>query len=181
MPRQALLALSALLMIAPSLATAQTAEPSQSGEATTQARPLTDLRIDVVKQALQLTPEQMKYWPAIEDAIRSRAEARRERLQRLMTEVRDPQPDMNFIEVLERRADNLNQRAEGLKKLTQAWKPLYETLSDTQKQRMRILAVLVVHRIGERMEMRRMELEDDAEASSAAMGAGAGEGGTGRD
>ena len=35
---------------------------------------LTDLRIDLVKAALQLTPEQAKYWPAVEDAIRSRAD-----------------------------------------------------------------------------------------------------------
>lgn len=38
---------------------------------------LTDMRIDLVKAALQLTPEQEKYWPAVESAIRSRADDRK--------------------------------------------------------------------------------------------------------
>lgn len=41
---------------------------------------LTDARIAIVKKTLQLTPEQEKYWPAIEDAIRSRAKSRQTRL-----------------------------------------------------------------------------------------------------
>src|SRR6516164_11406315 len=40
---------------------------------------LTDLRIDLVKAALKLTPEQEKYWPAVEDAIRTRAKNRQAR------------------------------------------------------------------------------------------------------
>jgi hypothetical protein len=34
---------------------------------------LTDVRIDIVKIALKMTPDQEKYWPAVEDAIRARA------------------------------------------------------------------------------------------------------------
>ena len=41
---------------------------------------LTDLRIDLVKAALKLTPEQEKYWPAVEDAIRTRAKNRQARI-----------------------------------------------------------------------------------------------------
>ena len=37
---------------------------------------LTDLRIDLVKAALQLTPDQQKLWPAVESAIRSNAKDR---------------------------------------------------------------------------------------------------------
>src|SRR5262245_65739638 len=44
---------------------------------------LTDLRIDLVKAALQLTPEQAKSWPAIEDAIRARAKNRQARLAKI--------------------------------------------------------------------------------------------------
>ena len=40
----------------------------------------TNTRINVVKAALQLTPDQEKYWPAIEKAIRARAEHRRTRI-----------------------------------------------------------------------------------------------------
>ena len=41
---------------------------------------LTDARVNVVKTALQLTPDQEKYWPAIEDAIRARAKDRQTRI-----------------------------------------------------------------------------------------------------
>ena len=34
---------------------------------------LTDARVAIVKSALQLTADQEKYWPAIEEAIRARA------------------------------------------------------------------------------------------------------------
>ena len=33
---------------------------------------LTDARVAIVKAVLQLTPDQEKYWPAIEDAIRAK-------------------------------------------------------------------------------------------------------------
>jgi len=35
----------------------------------------TDMRIDLVKDALQLKPDKEKYWPAVADAIRVRAMA----------------------------------------------------------------------------------------------------------
>jgi ribosomal 50S subunit-associated protein YjgA (DUF615 family) len=41
---------------------------------------LTDIRVGVIKAALQLTPEQDKLWPAVEEAIRARAETRQRRL-----------------------------------------------------------------------------------------------------
>ena len=41
---------------------------------------LTDARINIVKTALQLTPDQEKYWPAIEDAVRARAKDRQARI-----------------------------------------------------------------------------------------------------
>ncbi len=85
---------------------------------------LTELRIAIVKQALQLTSEQMKYWPAVEEAIRARAEARRARIKDLMALSMEPPADRNFVTVLETRADNLSARAAALKKLADAWKAL---------------------------------------------------------
>ena len=41
---------------------------------------LTDARIGIVKAALQLTPEQEKLWPPVEEAIRARADARYQRI-----------------------------------------------------------------------------------------------------
>ena len=40
---------------------------------------LTDARVAMIKAALQLTPDQEKYWPAVEDAIRASAKNRRAR------------------------------------------------------------------------------------------------------
>jgi hypothetical protein len=48
---------------------------------------LTDARVAIVKSALQLTPDQEKYWPAIEDAIRSRGKNRETRLESVTTGV----------------------------------------------------------------------------------------------
>jgi hypothetical protein len=44
---------------------------------------LTDARIGVAKAMLQMTPEQAKFWPPIEEAIRNGAEARYRRIAQL--------------------------------------------------------------------------------------------------
>src|SRR5262245_54860047 len=44
---------------------------------------LTDARIGVAKAVLQLTPEQQKFWPPVEEAIRARAQTRIHRLAQL--------------------------------------------------------------------------------------------------
>src|SRR5208337_5175500 len=64
--------LAALFVTASSLAYAQ--DHSAAGPGQEQWRPsaadlnaLTDARVAVVKAALQLTPDQAKYWPAVEE------------------------------------------------------------------------------------------------------------------
>jgi hypothetical protein len=110
---------------------------------------VTDLRIDLVKGALQLTPDQAKYWPAIEEAIRTKAKNRQARLEKIVETVgaradngpmealrnRDP------VSFLNRRADALAQRSADLKKLAEAWQPLYGTLKPEQKRRMAAVAI----------------------------------------
>lgn len=130
---------------------------------------LTDLRINIVRAALQLTPDQEKYWPAIESAIRTKA---KDRLGRLVNEVgrvdefrsagpagalrnRDP------IAFMHRRADALAQRASDMKKLADAWQPLYQTLSADQKRRMAILTVVVLRDVRDGGERRRLQADDD--------------------
>ena len=58
------------------------AEQAASPERLTAAdlEQLTDARIKIVKAALQLTPDQEKLWPPIEDAIRARAKDRQARI-----------------------------------------------------------------------------------------------------
>src|SRR5215470_255012 len=41
---------------------------------------ITDARVGILKAALQLNPEQQKYWPALEEAIRARARDRDQRI-----------------------------------------------------------------------------------------------------
>src|SRR6516225_8630224 len=85
---------------------------------------LTNARIELVKAALQLTPEQQKYWPAVEDAIRARAQSRQERLAGIAQRI-DQQPlSIDPIDFMRKRADALTQRGANLKKLADAWQPL---------------------------------------------------------
>jgi hypothetical protein len=130
---------------------------------------LTDLRIDLVKAALQLTPEQQKYWPAVESAIRGRAEDRKARLAKIAETV-GKRADENPVEVmrnrdpiafLQRRAEALAQRSADLDKLAEAWQPLYKTLSPEQRQRMAALAIFVLRDMTDAVEYRRMQSEND--------------------
>jgi LTXXQ motif family protein len=130
---------------------------------------LTDLRIDLVKGALQLTPDQTKYWAAVEEAIRTRAKDRQARIENIAETVgkragespmevlrnRDP------VSFLNRRADALAQRSADLRKLADAWQPLYGTLSSEQKRRMGALGLFVLRDMSDAVEQRRFLLEED--------------------
>jgi LTXXQ motif family protein len=132
---------------------------------------VTDARINIVKATLQLTPDQEKYWPAIEDAIRARAKDRQARIASAaarLSEARDRSPievlrDRNPVDFLHRRADALAQRAADLKKLADAWQPLYQTLSPDQKRRMAFLTIAVLHEMRDALEQRRLQSEDEDE------------------
>jgi hypothetical protein len=104
---------------------------------------LTDSRVNIIKSTLQLTPDQEKLWPAVEDAIRARAKDRQTRLAKLQKEAAELRGksrveilrDRNPVEFLNQRADELSQKATDLKKLAQAWQPLYQTFTPEQKRR----------------------------------------------
>ena len=168
MTRKAAVAAIAFLVTTSSLAFA--AETSSTvGVAPPNAadlKSLTDMRVGIVKAALQLTADQEKYWPAIEDAIRARAKNRQARLERI-AELHENGPmdglhEGNPIELMQRRADRLIQRGTDLKKLSDAWEPLYKTLSDDQKKRMAFVTVVTARGIRDTIE-RRMETEDEDE------------------
>jgi hypothetical protein len=55
----------------------------------------------------------------------------------------------------------LSQRGEALKKLADAWPPLYESLDANQKQRLRLAAVYVLREVREAVEDCRMQDEDE--------------------
>ena len=122
---------------------------------------LSDARIAALKAALQLKPDQEKYWPPVEQAIRDRAAARHERLEKLAARLDQKGEAVDPIALMRDRADTLSERAAGLKKLADAWQPLYESLDDSQKQRLRTVAMHVLGQVKEAIERRRMEREDD--------------------
>ena len=159
--------LAALFVTASPVAYAQTAASAATPSATDWSN-LTDMRIDVVKAALKLTPDQEKYWPAIEDAIRARAKNRQARfaeMEKRLGELREGNPvevlrNRDTVDFLERRADALAQRSADLKKLAAAWQPLYKTLSPDQKQRMAFLTLYVLHEVRNAAEERTENEED---------------------
>jgi hypothetical protein len=79
----ATLALSVLAAGALSIAACPSAHaqaPATGGPQISGLADLTDMRVEIVKAALQLSPDQEKFWPAIEDAIRTRAKNRQNRV-----------------------------------------------------------------------------------------------------
>lgn len=161
---------AALLLAAPSIANAQSPSPATSERLNTVDRStLMDMRIDLTKAALQLTPDQEKLWPPVESAIRARAEDRKARVAKI-SETVGRRADQNAVETmrnrdpiafLQRRSEALAQRSADLDKLAEAWQPLYKTLSPEQRQRMGALAVLVLHDMSDVVERRRAQAEDE--------------------
>jgi hypothetical protein len=159
---------TALFVIAAPLAYAEQAA-SQGRLSASDLENLTDARIEIVKAALQLTPDQEKLWPPIEDAIRARAKDRQARIAMVVERARELRDrsrievlrDRNPIEFMKRRADRLAQRSADLKRLADAWEPLYQTLTPQQKRRMAFLAIIAVREMRDAVEDRRVRSEDD--------------------
>ncbi len=134
--------LTALTLLAPTISYAQQAPAPQGKTEQERWHPgpedlkaFTDARIAGLKAGLQLTPDQDKKWPALEEAIRDAAKARQER----MLGWRERAKGKDDLERIRLRADALMQRAAELKKLADAAEPLYQSLSDDQKHRLRFL------------------------------------------
>jgi LTXXQ motif family protein len=121
---------------------------------------LTDIRVGVIRAALQLSPDQEKLWPSVEEAIRARAETRYRRLAALRERM-DQRRDVDPVQLYRQRADVLADRAAGLRKLADAWQPLYQSLTPDQKTRLRLVTVHAIEGLRSAMENRRMELDDE--------------------
>ena len=165
---------TALFLAASSIANAQSSQSSSSPATperlnATDRNTLTDMRVDLVKAALQLTPEQEKYWPAVESAIRASAEDRKARIAKIQETV-GVRADQSRIEgirnrdpiaFLQRRSQALAQRSADLDKLAEAWQPLYNAISQEQRQRMASLAIFVLRDMSEVADRRRAQSEDN--------------------
>jgi hypothetical protein len=158
------------LFLASPVALAQTRSPTPLEERQgVDQNTLMDLRIDLTKAALQLTPDQEKLWPAVESAIRNRGEDRRARIARVRETV-GRRADQNSAEnlknldpiaFLQRRSEALAQRSADLDKLAEAWQPLYKTLSPEQRQRLGALAVFVLTDMSDVVQRRRAQQSED--------------------
>ena len=176
MLKTAVIGTTALFLTASSIANAQSSQTSSPNPAPQRLNAndqstLTDMRVDLVKAALQLTPEQEKYWPAVESAIRAGAEDRKARIAKIQGTV-GMRADESRIEVLrnrdpiaflQRRSQALAQRSADLDKLAEAWQPLYNTLSQEQRQRMAGLAIFVLREMSDAADRRRATLSEENE------------------
>jgi hypothetical protein len=161
MSRIVLAGLAALFLSAPSLSHAQTSFAVNAREMLTEAasKAMIDRRIEVMKVTLGLNADQAKYWPAVEDAIHTRLTARHMRLVSL-AQRHASERQASPIELVRERSDALAQKSAMLKKVADAWQPLYEHLDENQKQRLRFLAIYVAHELRDAVEARRMQAED---------------------
>ena len=166
MRKQLISAVTAAFLVGVPLAHAQqpTSSPGatpDSGRLTSQLefKILVDARIGMIKAALQLTPEQQQLWPAVEEAIRARSDARFRRLSAFV-ERAGQWREVDPVQLYRQRADVLTERAAGLKKLADAWQPLYQTLTPDQKTRLRLVALRAAERVRALAESREVEIFD---------------------
>src|SRR3984957_5771911 len=94
-----------------------------------------DARCGGMKAALKLTPEQNPLWEAFENAGRGGAKSRMDDMRQMM-ENRDR---MSSLERMDATAGHMARRADELKKISEAAKPLYGSLDDTQKHKFELL------------------------------------------
>jgi hypothetical protein len=122
----------------------------------------TDASIAALRAGLELTPDQAKNWPAFEQALRDAAQLLLQAREARQQEEQTPelgQAPANPFPRLGQRADNLAKVSAALKRIADAGTPLYQSLTDDQKQRFMILVRklrrhwirIAVGRMGNRM------------------------------
>jgi len=99
----------------------------------------TDARIAALRAGLELTPQQETNWPPFEQALRDLAALVLERVEARENSGEQKSPPSPF-DRLQRRADAMSRLAAALKNVADAGTPLYQSLSDAQQRRFRLLA-----------------------------------------
>jgi hypothetical protein len=102
-----------------------------------------DARIAAVHAGLKLTADQEKLWPPLEAAVRDFVKLRIDRANARMNarpdDTKDAQNEDDPVARLRQRADNMTVSGAALKKIADAADPLYKTLDDGQKRRLKVL------------------------------------------
>jgi len=104
---------------------------------------LADARIAAMKAGLELTPDQVKNWPAFEQAVRNMVQLRIQRIQARQAAAQGSQQGSQNATPFDRmshRADAMTKRGAALKQIADAGAPLYASLNDAQKSRFTMLA-----------------------------------------
>jgi hypothetical protein len=102
---------------------------------------LMDQRMSFVKAGLQLTPDQARYWPAVEDALHARAQTQYAQMAALADQLgREIDP----VALYRVRANAMAQQSADMKRLVDAWEPLSRSLAPDQRERMHVLAAVGV-------------------------------------
>ena len=103
----------------------------------------TDARIAALKAGLELTPDQAKNWPPFEQALRDMAQLRIQRVQAREARERQAEQGQSTTSPFDRlseRADNMAKASAALKHIAETGTPLYQSLTDAQKERFKKLA-----------------------------------------
>jgi hypothetical protein len=100
---------------------------------------LTDARIAAVHAGLKLSPDQEKMWPPLEAAVRDFAKLRIDRANARMNAKPEDRDQDDPVARLRERAENMGASAAALKKIADAADPLYKTLDEGQKRRLKLL------------------------------------------
>ena len=125
------------------IAQQQAAAPAQDGKVSHHERhgmlpsQRAEARLAYIKTALQITPAQTAQWNAFADVVRKQAKARDAKIEEMRAKWEqrkegDARPDL--IQRLEMRQQMLTAASANTGELLTALKPLYASLSDSQKE-----------------------------------------------
>jgi hypothetical protein len=144
MKKHLLIAATAIALIHPGVSFAAPTEASEAFSGAPRisaedAEAFADAHIAGLKAGLKLSPAQEKNWPALEKALREIAKTRNARITELHEQALQRVAHPDAITALHQRAKMLTARAADLEKLSDAAKPLYESLDEGQKRRFGLL------------------------------------------
>jgi hypothetical protein len=94
-----------------------------------------DARIAAIHAGLRLTPDQERLWPPVESAVRDMARQMSELRAQRQAQAAPTDP----VERMARMGEMSTKRGQALTRLADAARPLYGSLSDDQKRRLRTL------------------------------------------
>ena len=118
--------------LAPAIAQTKDSDKPPAAAAATSNKPETvEQRIETLKAALKITPDQDKKWQGVAQAMRDNAS----RMEKLVAEKRRIPPEKTTaVDDLRTYQDFTEARLDGLKHLTSAFKSLYDSMTPDQKK-----------------------------------------------